>query len=174
MKILVTGDAGFVGRYFHKALDGHDITGIDIKNGIDARKFFTTDETCFDLVVHLAAIVGGRATIEGEPLSVAVDLAIDSELFQWALRTKPGRIIYYSSSAISVNLASSSEFFFSLSNESFETSTFIFFLDFLTAFAEAADGSTDTSDNADDGSTIDDTFIVGFFPFTLSFRFTFV
>ena len=99
MKILITGDAGFVGRYFHKALDGHDITGIDIKNGIDARKFFTTDETHFDLVVHLAAIVGGRATIEGEPLSVAVDLAIDSELFQWALRTKPGRIIYYSSSA---------------------------------------------------------------------------
>ena len=99
MKILITGDAGFVGRYFHKALDGHDITGVDIKNGIDARKFFATDETYFDLVVHLAAIVGGRATIEGEPLSVAVDLAIDSELFQWALRTKPGRIIYYSSSA---------------------------------------------------------------------------
>jgi nucleoside-diphosphate-sugar epimerase len=88
-----------VGGYFHKALDGHDIVGVDIKNGIDARKFFATDETCFDLVVHLAAIVGGRATIEGEPLSVAVDLAIDSELFQWALRTKPGRIVYYSSSA---------------------------------------------------------------------------
>jgi nucleoside-diphosphate-sugar epimerase len=99
MKILITGDAGFVGGYFHKALDGHDIVGVDIKNGIDARKFFATDETCFDLVVHLAAIVGGRATIEGEPLSVAVDLAIDSELFQWALRTKPGRIVYYSSSA---------------------------------------------------------------------------
>jgi nucleoside-diphosphate-sugar epimerase len=99
VKILITGDAGFVGGYFHKALDGHDIVGVDIKNGIDARKFFATDETCFDLVVHLAAIVGGRATIEGEPLSVAVDLAIDSELFQWALRTKPGRIVYYSSSA---------------------------------------------------------------------------
>ena len=99
MKVLITGDAGFVGGYFHKALDGHDITGVDIKNGIDARKFFATDETHFDLVVHLAAIVGGRATIEGEPLSVAVDLAIDSELFQWALRTKPERIIYYSSSA---------------------------------------------------------------------------
>jgi nucleoside-diphosphate-sugar epimerase len=99
MKILITGDAGFVGGYFYKALDGHDITGVDIKNGIDARKFFATDETYFDLVVHLAAIVGGRATIEGEPLSVAVDLAIDSELFQWALRTKPERIIYYSSSA---------------------------------------------------------------------------
>ena len=99
MKILITGDAGFVGGYFHKALDGHDITGVDIKNGIDARHFFATDNTYFDLVIHLAAIVGGRATIEGAPLSVAVDLAIDSELLQWALRTKPGRIVYYSSSA---------------------------------------------------------------------------
>ena len=99
MKTLITGNAGFVGGYFHKALNGHDITGIDLKNGVDARRFFATDNSYFDLVIHLAAIVGGRATIEGEPLSVAVDLSIDSELFQWALRTKPGRIIYYSSSA---------------------------------------------------------------------------
>lgn len=99
MKILITGDAGFVGGYFRKSLEGHDIVGVDIKNGLDARKFFAEDDTKFDLVVHLAAIVGGRATIEGAPLSVAVDLAIDSELFQWALRTRPGRIIYYSSSA---------------------------------------------------------------------------
>lgn len=99
MKILITGDAGFVGRYFRKALDGHDIVGVDIKNGLDARKFFAEDNTHFNLVIHLAAVVGGRATIEGAPLSVAVDLAIDSELFQWALRTKPDKIIYYSSSA---------------------------------------------------------------------------
>jgi nucleoside-diphosphate-sugar epimerase len=99
MRVLITGDAGFVGSYFHKALNEHDITGIDLKNGVDARKFFATDNSYFDLVIHLAAIVGGRATIEGEPLSVAVDLSIDSELFQWALRTKPGRIVYYSSSA---------------------------------------------------------------------------
>ena len=99
MKILITGDAGFVGGYFRKALDGHEIIGVDIKNGLDARKFFAEDNTHFNLVVHLAAVVGGRATIEGAPLSVAVDLAIDSELFQWALRTRPDRIIYYSSSA---------------------------------------------------------------------------
>lgn len=99
MKILITGDAGFVGGYFKKALVGHEIVGVDIEDGLDARKFFANDDTYFDLVVHLAAIVGGRATIEGAPLSVAVDLAIDAELFQWALRTKPGKIIYYSSSA---------------------------------------------------------------------------
>ena len=99
MKILITGNAGFVGREFMKQLDGHDITGIDIVNGIDARYFFANDDTQFDLVVHLAAIVGGRATIEGQPLKVATDLAIDSDMFQWALRTKPKRVIYYSSSA---------------------------------------------------------------------------
>ena len=91
MKILITGDAGFVGRAFHRALDnkGHDITGIDIANGIDCRDFFKKDDTKYDVVIHLAAIVGGRATIEGNPLAVATDLAIDSDMFQWAIRTKP-------------------------------------------------------------------------------------
>ena len=101
MKILITGDAGFVGRAFHRALDdkGHEITGIDIANGIDCRDFFKKDDTRYDVVIHLAAIVGGRATIEGNPLAVASDLAIDSDMFQWAIRTKPKRVVYYSSSA---------------------------------------------------------------------------
>lgn len=101
MKILITGDEGFVGRAFHRALDtkNNDVVGFDIKSGTDARKFFATDNTYFDVVIHLAAVVGGRATIEGNPLAVATDLAIDSDLFQWALRTRPGRIVYFSSSA---------------------------------------------------------------------------
>jgi nucleoside-diphosphate-sugar epimerase len=32
-------------------------------------------------------------------LSIAADLAIDADLFQWALRTRPGHIVYFSSSA---------------------------------------------------------------------------
>ena len=101
MKILITGDAGFVGRAFHRALDdkGHDITGIDIANGIDCRDFFKKDDTRYEVVIHLAAIVGGRATIEGNPLAVASDLAIDSDMFQWAVRTRPKHLVYYSSSA---------------------------------------------------------------------------
>lgn len=102
-KALITGHKGFVGRHFVRKLEaeGWDITGVDIvaENPIDARDFFRTDNTHYDLVVHLAAVVGGRATIEGAPLSVAVDLAIDSEAFQWALRTKPKHFVYYSSSA---------------------------------------------------------------------------
>lgn len=101
MKILITGDAGFVGRAFRRNLEGqgHSIIGIDIVNGVDARDFFRTNDTKFDLVIHLAAVVGGRATIEGEPLSLAVDLSIDAEMFGWAMRTKPGKIVYFSSSA---------------------------------------------------------------------------
>lgn len=102
-KALITGHKGFVGRHFVKKLEyeGWDITGVDIvaENPIDARDFFRNDDTHYDLVVHLAAVVGGRATIEGAPLSVAVDLAIDSEAFQWAIRTKPKHFVYYSSSA---------------------------------------------------------------------------
>jgi len=103
MKILITGDAGFVGRAFHRYFEnqGHDIVGIDIANTLpmDARDFFRKDNTHFDKVIHLAAVVGGRKMIEGSPLALAVDLSIDAEMFGWALRTKPGCITYFSSSA---------------------------------------------------------------------------
>ena len=103
VKILITGNAGFVGRAFHRYFEGqgHDVVGIDIANTLpmDARDFFRTDNTHFDKVIHLAAVVGGRKMIEGSPLALAVDLSIDAEMFGWALRTRPGCITYFSSSA---------------------------------------------------------------------------
>src|SRR5262249_15809932 len=54
----------------------------------------------FGDVFHLAAVVRGRSNIDGNPLSVAACLAIDAEFFAWASRTKPGRILYASSSAV--------------------------------------------------------------------------
>jgi nucleoside-diphosphate-sugar epimerase len=98
-RILVTGHKGFVGRHVMKALDGHGVLGIDIAEGIDARDFFRHDNTRWDLVIHLAAVVGGRAKIEGSPLDLAVDLSIDAEMFGWALRTRPTKVVYFSSSA---------------------------------------------------------------------------
>ena len=100
MKILITGHKGFVGKYFMKKYAEHKIVGIDLKDGYDCRDFFKQNpDTKFDLVIHLAAIVGGRMTIEGNPLAVADDLSIDSEFMQWCLKTKPGRVVYFSSSA---------------------------------------------------------------------------
>jgi nucleoside-diphosphate-sugar epimerase len=98
--ILITGSEGFVGRNFLASPDLYgDVRCIDIKTGTDARDFFRNDDTHFDLVIHLAAVVGGRMLIEGSPLSLAVDLSIDAEMASWAMRTKPGHILYFSSSA---------------------------------------------------------------------------
>lgn len=55
--------------------------------------------TQFADVFHFAAIVGGRAMIDGDPMQVALDLSIDAEFFYWVTRHKPGRVMYPSSSA---------------------------------------------------------------------------
>jgi len=54
-----------------------------------------------DCVFALASVVGGRATIEGDPIHVAVDLGLDSLFFLWLARNKQsiGRVLYASSSA---------------------------------------------------------------------------
>lgn len=128
-QILVTGGAGFVGRHLCKALldRGDHVTCVDsivpLTGGIcpnvkgwplynpldyenfifikqDCRQYFEASQhTEFDEVFHLAAIVGGRAMIENNPLAVAQDLAIDAMFWQWAQINRPAKIICFSSSA---------------------------------------------------------------------------
>ncbi len=72
----------------------------------DARDFFSgraelgsLAEPDFGDVFHFAAIVGGRLVIDGNPLAVAIDLALDALCFNWAVRKMPERLLYASSSA---------------------------------------------------------------------------
>jgi UDP-glucose 4-epimerase len=55
----------------------------------------------FDYVFGLASIVGGRLKIDGDPLEVGIDLAIDALFFRWLARNRHtiGRVLYASSSA---------------------------------------------------------------------------
>lgn len=126
--ILITGGAGFVGRRFcGRFLDAgdevhcvdnvaqytggvHPKDGWPLLNPLDYTNFHFYHEDCrayfkrvkdsdFDYVFHLAAMVGGRLMIENNPLAIADDLAIDAEYWQWALETKPGKSVCFSSSA---------------------------------------------------------------------------
>lgn len=104
MKALVTGSAGLIGRHMCAELDRRSWTvdGIDLKHGSyhDARDFFRAGITSYDLAVHCAAHVGGRADIDGKPAYLAaVNTQLDGAMFEWALRTKPAHLIYWSSSA---------------------------------------------------------------------------
>lgn len=108
---LVTGHRGFIGRHMTAALQsaGYEVRGVDSRlaatglEGVavaeDARDFFRRIDGRPDVVIHAAAVVGGRALIDGAPLALAVNLELDAAMFAWAERTRPGRVIYLSSSA---------------------------------------------------------------------------
>lgn len=110
MRALITGSSGFVGRHFarHLSAAGWKTDGIDTRFGlwtgsqVDARDFFRGmyPQLAYDLVIHAAAVVGGRHVIENSPLRQAVNLELDAALFSWARVVRPARIVYFSSSAV--------------------------------------------------------------------------
>ena len=100
-KVLITGHRGFLGSHLHQIYEEcrADLTLIDIVEGNDARDFFRENDEKFDIVWHMAGVIGGRKGIEGQPLSVAVDLSIDAEYYNWIEKTNPRHAVYMSSSA---------------------------------------------------------------------------
>lgn len=116
MRALVTGSAGFVGRHMSAELieRGWRVSGVDLKpappllaslSGYDhlrgdaVQSYFRSLVPPFDLVVHCAYTVGGRAVIDGQPMALAGNLILDAAAFDWALTTGQRRFLYFSSSA---------------------------------------------------------------------------
>lgn len=105
MRALVTGSAGFVGRHMVAELTrrGYLVQTCDLaydylpQDCVDL--FRRPSPVVYDLVVHCAFHVGGRAAIDGEPRLLARNLQLDSALFDWATTTGQGRVLYFSSSA---------------------------------------------------------------------------
>lgn len=105
MRALVTGAAGFVGRHMTAELERRgwrvlrcDVAGV-INFAGDALDIFKHDTSHYDLVVHAAASSPHRAAIDGEPQHFARNLQLDAAMFDWAVRTGQGRVLYLSSSA---------------------------------------------------------------------------
>lgn len=119
-RALVTGGSGFVGAAFTRRLhaEGYKVLIVDDMSSegsgerfarlqrvtrlrADIRDFIKSVECEHDLIIHCAAVVGGRLKIDGDPLAVATDLAIDSDFFKWVVKAnnRP-KIVYFSSSAV--------------------------------------------------------------------------
>ena len=130
MSILIFGGAGFVGRHYTEYFlkKGKTVEVIDniapLSGGVHPKKwklfnpykfkkkFIFINQDCrsffkkklkknYELVINLAAIVGGREVIEYNPLAVAEDLEIDTAFWRWAVKNKKKikHIITFSSSA---------------------------------------------------------------------------
>jgi UDP-glucose 4-epimerase len=109
--ILITGASGFLGThfldYFMRSEEEFDLWPMDIKPhpmGIpydqqDLGLWLEDFDVDCDLVIHMAAPVGGREKIEGDPLYNADSLRLDSAIFRWAIKHAK-TVVYPSSSAV--------------------------------------------------------------------------
>jgi nucleoside-diphosphate-sugar epimerase len=81
---------------------GWDVVGCDVRAYYpeDTLDFFRDgrSEPC-DLLVHCAAVVNGRQTIEYSPMDQVVDFELDAAMFRWAAAGGAQRVVYFSSSA---------------------------------------------------------------------------
>lgn len=101
MRAVVTGSAGLIGSAVASVLKGagYEVTGVDTAKAYgaqDVRDFARSDAGGWHLAVHCAAVVGSvkmRGSVDH-----AANLAIDADFFRWAARTRPGRVVYFSSS----------------------------------------------------------------------------
>jgi nucleoside-diphosphate-sugar epimerase len=85
---------------------GWSVRTWDLEKGLDAMDLFSGSSRLynatakFDLVVHAAARSPHRAAIDSDSSSHIYNQLLDAAMFDWAVRTKQGRVLYLSSCAV--------------------------------------------------------------------------
>jgi UDP-glucuronate 4-epimerase len=126
MKVLITGDIGFIGFHLSKALldAGHNVIGIDNHNDyykvtlkearlsvlkeyshyqhhqIDINDVNNLEDVDFDIIYHLAAQAGVRYSINHPEVYVESNLTGFMKMLEFARKIKPKHFIFASSSSV--------------------------------------------------------------------------
>jgi len=100
MKLLITGYKGYIGSHIYKALQdkGHEVHGIDIKDGDDILHCLPNEE--FDYVFHLAALPRVEYSVYHPSYTLKQNVLVTSTLLEWAKDHGVKRVIFSSSSAV--------------------------------------------------------------------------
>lgn len=100
MKILVTGHKGYIGSHLYDDLKrmGHDVTGIDLKDGEDI--LFCLPNESYDFVFHMAACPRVGFSVEKPSYTLKQNVLITSKVLEWSKDHGVKRVIFSSSSAI--------------------------------------------------------------------------
>lgn len=103
MKAFITGIDGFVGRHMARLLKeerGWSVVGVDYERGTRLEDMVRYETTRYDLVVHAAAAGPNRAAIDSQLANFPYNVGLDATMFEWAIRTKQPRFVYFSSCAV--------------------------------------------------------------------------
>lgn len=97
MKILLTGNKGYIGSWLEKRLEEkHEVIGVDIKADYDLLTETLFAEDKFDAVIHLAGKSGVRESLEDPASYWYNNIEVTRKIFS---RFKNTRVIYASSSS---------------------------------------------------------------------------
>ena len=100
IKCLVTGYKGYIGGhvYSHLIAEGHEVCGIDIKEGSDILHCLPNEN--FDYVFHLAALPRVEYSVENPSYTLKQNVFVTSVLLEWAKDHAVKRVIFSSSAAV--------------------------------------------------------------------------
>jgi nucleoside-diphosphate-sugar epimerase len=99
-KILVTGHRGYIGSHVYAELSdmGHDVSGIDLKEGNDISHCLPSEE--FDYVFHLAALPRVEYSVENPYYTAKQNVLATSKILEWSKNHGVKAVIFSSSSAV--------------------------------------------------------------------------
>jgi nucleoside-diphosphate-sugar epimerase len=99
-KILVTGHRGYIGSHVYAELSdmGHDVFGIDLKEGNDLSHCLPSEE--FDYVFHLAALPRVEYSVENPYYTAKQNVLATSKILEWSKNHGVKAVIFSSSSAV--------------------------------------------------------------------------